>query len=67
MNTQDYILECSQCGKKIGGLSLTYNGIPHHLGPVACCKSCLPARLDKLEKEGYDQATIDMFRKWLEE
>jgi hypothetical protein len=67
VNTIDYTINCSQCGKKICGVSLTYFGVPHNSSPVACCLKCLPKRLDELEKQHYNPKVIKTFREWLKE
>lgn len=64
MNKQDVKLNCSECGRKIGAATL-FDGTMNVTSIQACCLACLPKRLNKLEKEGYDPEVIKSFRKWL--
>lgn len=69
----DFGLKCSECGEKIGIMSLfypdmdpNYPEIPKHSTPEACCIKCLPKRLKDLEAAGFNKERIRKAREWLE-
>lgn len=63
MNSQDIKLNCSQCGRKVGILTLS-GGTMNVMRAQICCLACLPKRLDELEKEGYNPSEIESARNW---
>lgn len=67
MNVQDYMISCTECGCKLGAVTLIGGTMNVFADPKACCLSCLPARLDKLEQEGYNPPTLKRFRDWINE
>ena len=64
MNKQEIKLNCEFCGRKIGVVTI-FSETANILGNPACCVKCLPSRLKKLEREGYNDTVIEDVRKWL--
>ena len=68
MNAVDYTIKCSQCGRKMGVVSLVYIGVPHNTGlDEGCCMDCLPKQIEKLEAEGYNADSLKRIKDWMEQ
>ena len=65
VRTQDIILNCSECGRKVGVLTIFAVGTVNMTDLKICCLKCLPRRLHKLEKEGYNPNIIKSIREWM--
>jgi hypothetical protein len=63
-NVADIKINCTQCGEKIGVLSL-FDVHASVSTPSMCCMKCLPERLQKLENGGYNKETIKDIQNWL--
>ena len=64
MNTQDVKLNCSQCGKKVGVVTIM-GGTMNVMSTPMCCMDCLPKRLEKLEEENYNPTILESIRSWM--
>ena len=49
--TQDFMLRCAitACKKKLGMMTLTYIGVPHHGYPAMYCMECIEKEREQLE------------------
>ncbi len=65
MQVKDYNLNCSQCGKKVGVLSLI-GGTMNVMSFQICCMECLPKRLRELRKQNYNPAEIKSVGEWMD-
>jgi len=65
MNVQDFNLTCSQCGKKVGVVTVI-GGTMNIATVEVCCMECLPARLERLDQEGYDPEELRSVKEWME-
>lgn len=63
MDVADFLLKCSDCDKIIGGLSLVYIGVPHHLKPLSRCIECL----SKVDLSSLTEEQRRTVKAWLEE
>jgi len=63
---EEILVTCSQCGKKLGALTLFYRDEFTVTGYPMCCMDCLPKRLLVLENGKYrcSQETISRTREW---